>query len=250
MAEAANRAALAQDAYWDERRKLAVLSRIAASLGYIGAFGHISMRVPETEHVLITPGAGFEKSTLRADQVFVYDLRGNLLQNPGGELTHFEPIERPIHIRIHRDRPDSLCVAHLHAPDSTLLGVVNRPFVPVINQAFYLNDSVPLWDDPKLVVTDEHAGQLSTTLGDNIACQMRGHGSVVTGESLEVALLNCYSMEENARLQIAAEPFGGAVPFAPEVIDATARHRAAQDNLGAVLWRYFERRVASTGLPV
>ena len=58
MAEATEREKLGLDTYWDERRKLAVLGRIVESLGYIGTFGHVSVRVPGTELVLITPGAG------------------------------------------------------------------------------------------------------------------------------------------------------------------------------------------------
>jgi hypothetical protein len=64
-------------------------------------------------------------------------------------------------------------------------------------------------------------------------------------------LMNCYSVEENARLQIAAEPFGGAVPFSPEIVEATARFRTAmRDDIAGVLWTYFERQVAMTGVPV
>ena len=176
---------------------------------------------------------------------------GNQVHNPGGELTGFEPLEHPIHTRIHRDKPDMLCVAHLHSPNSTLLGIVNRPIVPVINQAFYLHEGVPTWDDPSLVVTDDQAGELSDALGDALACQMRGHGSVVVGETPEVALMNCYSVEENARYQIGAEQFGGAVPFAPEIVEATARFRTAmRDDIAGVLWSYFERRMLMTGLPL
>ncbi len=235
------------DAYWDERQKLAVLCRIAASLGYIGEFGHISMRVPGTEIVLVTPGAGSEKTIVRADQLFVFDVHGNHLFHPGGFTV---PLEHPIHTRIHRDKPEMLCVAHLHAPSSTLLGIVDRPIVPVYNQAFYLHEGVPTWDDPSLVLSDEQAAPLSRTLADKVACQMRGHGSVVVGETAERALLNCYSVEENARYQIAAEPFGGPAPFSPEVVRDTARSRAKADDVAAVLWTYFERRIAMTGVPV
>jgi L-ribulose-5-phosphate 4-epimerase len=248
MAEVAEREAIDVNAYADERRKLAVLCRIAGSLGYIGEFGHISVRVPETEIVLITPGAGVEKTTVRADQIYVYDVHGNKLHHPA-DLPDFVPLEYPIHTRIHRDKPNMLCVAHLHAHHSTLLGIVNRPIVPVLNQAFYLGDGIPIWDDPSLVVKDDHAGELSDALGDKVACQMRGHGSVVVGETAEVGLMNCYTVEENARLQVEAEPFGGAVPFAPEVVEAIARFRTAmRDDIARVLWAYFESRVLADGV--
>lgn len=248
MAESTGATALDPNAYLQERRRLSVLCRIAGELGYIGEFGHISARVPETDIVLITPGAGSEKTTVSADQIFVYDVDGELLEHPRGFNI---PIEFPIHTRIHRDKPEALCVAHLHAHNSTLLGIVDKPIVPVINQAFYLHEGVPTWDDPSLVVRDDQAGELSDALGDKVACQMRGHGSVVVGESLEIALMNCYTMEENAGLQIAADSLGGARPFAPEVVEGIARYRTAmRDDIAGVLWTYFERRVLMGGVPL
>jgi len=236
------------NAYRDERRKLAVLCRILGQLGYVGEFGHISYRVPETEIVLITPGAGSEKTMVAADQIFVYDIDANLLHHPRGFNI---PLEFPIHTRIHRDRPEVGCVAHLHAPNSTLLGIVDRPIVPVINQAFYLHEGVPTWDDPSLVVNDDQAGDLSATLGDKVACQMRGHGSVVIGETLEIGLMNCYTVEENAGLQIAADKLGGAKPFDQQVVEGIARYRTAmRDAIAEVLWTYFERRALMTGVPL
>jgi len=251
MAQTAGRESLSRDAHWEHRRKLAILCRVINTHGYIGTFGHISLRVPGTELVLITPGAGADKGTVRADQIFVYDINGALLHHPGGDLMISEPAEWRIHTQIHRDRPEVLSVAHLHAPNSTLLGIVNRPIVPVFNQAFYLHKGIPTWDNPRLVLSDDTAAQLSKTLGDKIACQMRGHGSVVVGETPESALLNCITVEENARYQIAAEPFGGAVPFPPEIVEEAARERNSMSvAVSRVVWTYFERKVLMTGVPI
>ena len=114
MADASPGETLARDAaqssFWDERRKLATLCRITASLGYLAEFGHISLRVAGTNIVLVTPGAGALKSTVTAEQIFVYDTAGNNLFQPRGLNV---PIEFLIHTRIHSDRPEMLCVAHL-----------------------------------------------------------------------------------------------------------------------------------------
>jgi L-ribulose-5-phosphate 4-epimerase len=239
---------LASDAYWEHRQKLAILCRVVASWGYIGTFGHISIRVPETEHVLITPGAGSEKTLMRADQIYVYDLTGNVVDRPVGEFLT-EPAEAAIHTRVHRDKPSLHCVAHLHSPHSTLLGLVNRPMVPAYNQAFHFHGGVPTFDDPRLVVNDEQAGELSNILGDHLACQMRGHGSVVVGETPEIGLLNVYTIEESAKFQIAAEPFGGVVPFPQNIMEAATRVRPAA-RIANLLWGYFERRTLASGVPL
>lgn len=239
------------DAYWEHRRKLAIMCRIVASWGYIGAFGHLSIRVPDEDIVLITPGAGSEKTLVRADQIFVYDLDGKLIHHPGGDLIISEPAEHPIHTRIHRDRPEMLSVAHLHSPHSMLLGVVDEPIVPVFNQAFRFYKGVPTFDDPRLVMTDEHAGELSDTLGDKLACQMRGHGNVIVGETPEVGLMNVYFLEENAKFQIESNKLGGAKPFPLEIIEEAYKiQRNMKTPIAQLVWNYFERRVMMAGVPV
>jgi hypothetical protein len=47
------------------RRKLAIMCRIVGMQGSIGLYGHISIRVPDTDIVLLTPGATFCRCTRR-----------------------------------------------------------------------------------------------------------------------------------------------------------------------------------------
>ena len=67
------------------RRKLAILCRIIAIQDSIGVYGHISLRVPDTDIVLLTPGAGNRKTRVRTDQIFVFSLAGEILNHPGGD---------------------------------------------------------------------------------------------------------------------------------------------------------------------
>jgi ribulose-5-phosphate 4-epimerase/fuculose-1-phosphate aldolase len=230
-----------QDLAW--RRKLAVVCRILGLQGHIGLFGHISVRVPKTDVVYITPGAGYEKTTVRADEIFVYDVEGKIHHHPGGDKPMNIPVEWRIHTQIHQDRPEVGCVAHLHAHASTLLGVADKPIVPVHARGALFSD-VPVWDNPRLVLDDPMAKSLSHALGGRLACQMRGHGSVVVGETLETALVACTYIEENAQMQIEAAPLGGARPLnAEEIADC------AKGALGVwpKLWTYWEPKALSAG---
>jgi len=143
MSEVAERAGISKEEDWAHRRQLAVMCRMIGMQGFIGIFGHISIRIPKTDLVLITPGAGAEKTVVRADQIFVYDIDGKLLFHPGGDRPLTIPAEWRIHTQIHKDRPEILSVAHLHSTWSTLLGVVNRPIQPVFNQGFVFGAGVP-----------------------------------------------------------------------------------------------------------
>lgn len=232
------------------RRKLTVMCRVAGMQNMIGLFGHISIRVPDTDIVLMTPGAGIEKTTVRTDQIFVFDLGGDILNHPGGDLPIQIPAEWRIHTQIHRDRPEILCVAHLHAHASTLMGIAGHEIEPVYSQGSVLMGGIPTWDDPRMILDDTSAKGLSEKLGNHVACQMRGHGSVVVGQTPELALAACTFIEENAQYQIEAIPLGGAKPFPDSIWKDLDAERRGGHFLAGLLWNYWERRVYEAGLPL
>ena len=91
-------------------------------------------------------------------------------------------------------------------------------------------------------VNDEQAADLSRALGDKIAVQMRGHGSVVVGESAEAAFFGCTFLEENACKQLEAEIMGGAVALsADEARDCS--ESTYNPRLFNLLWSYYESKV-------
>src|ERR1700722_4955619 len=150
MADAPKRRA--SDEEWALRRKLAILCRILGMQNSIGLYGHVSIRVPDTDLVLMTPGAGSRKNRVRTDQIFVFDLGGAILHHSGGDHPMQIPIEFRIHTQIHKDRQEILCVAHLHAHASTLMGIARKDIVPVFSQGWVAHEGIPVWDDPRLVM--------------------------------------------------------------------------------------------------
>lgn len=247
MVTIAEKFGLSTEQDWTYRRKLAVMCRIVGLQGHIGLFGHISLRIPNTDIVLITPGAGSEKTAVRTDEIFVFDIDGNIHYHPGGDRPMQIPLEWRIHTEIHRRRPEVGCVAHLHAHNSTLLGIAHQKIVPVYSRGAMFCDAVPTWENPRLVVNDAMAASLASTMGDCVACLMRGHGSVVVGETAETALVALTYMEENARFQVEAASLGGAKPMsADEIADCS------KGVLGIAqrMWDFWERRVIETGRPL
>jgi ribulose-5-phosphate 4-epimerase/fuculose-1-phosphate aldolase len=235
------------------RRKLAIMCRVLGMQDAIGLYGHISLRIPDSDIVLMTPGAGSRKTRVRMDQIFVFDLAGKIHNHPGGDRPMQIPAEWRIHTQIHKDRPEALCIAHLHARASTLMGIAGREIVPVYSQGGVIADGVPTWDDPRMVLDDAAAVALSKTLGKHMACQMRGHGSVVVGETAEFCLQTCTFMEENAQYQIDAEALGGYKPFPKEIWDSlVAQRRTAATRGGGsmLLWNYWQQIIEEEGVPL
>ena len=176
---------------------------------------------------------------MQPDEIFVFDLDGNIVHHPGGLI----PLEWRIHTRIHRDRPECMCIAHLHARHATVLGIAGHDVVPVFLHGSFLHGGVPTWNNPRLVVNDAQAADLSRALGDKIAVQMRGHGSVVVGESAEAAFFGCTFLEENAAKQLEAEIIGGAIALsADEARDCS--ESTYNPRLFKLLWTYYESKVA------
>jgi ribulose-5-phosphate 4-epimerase/fuculose-1-phosphate aldolase len=236
---------------WELRRKLAVVCRALGMQGSVGLYGHVSIRVPDSDIVLMTPGAGVEKTTVRVDQIFVFELGGRVLYHPGGDRPIQLPAEWRIHTQIHKDRPEIGCVAHLHARASTLLGIAGQDIVPVYSQGSFLVNGVPTFDDPRMVLDDTSAVALSKAIGKAPACQMRGHGSVVVGETVEQALAACTFIEENAQYQIDAMTLGGIKHFPKEMWAQLSAERSGRSGQwGAQLvWRYWEQKVLAIGTP-
>ena len=221
------------------RAKTATLCRMLGAQQLIGMFGHVSIRVPETDAVLISPGAGSDKTAVTADDVFVFGLDGAIREHPGLTV----PIEWRIHTQIHRDRPDVLCVAHLHAPHATLLGIAKRDLAPVFLHGAFLHEGVPTWDNPRLVTTDAMAADLAATLGSGFAAQMRGHGTVVAAATPELAFFFSLFLEENARQQVQAAALGGAIPLGPDDAIACAQGTLGNPRLLELVWQYYAARV-------
>ena len=161
----------------DLREQLATCTRIFAMQGMIGVFGHVSVYQPETKRVLITPGMGSDKASLRPDDMVPTDLDGKPLEGNNGP-----PVEWPIHTALHRARPDALAVAHLHTPHATLFAIATREFRPVTLQGAIFSDGVPLYPEAQLITNPERGNALLKVIGQKRAALLRGHGIVVTGQ--------------------------------------------------------------------
>ena len=139
----------------DLREQLATCTRIFAMQGMIGVFGHVSVYQPETKRVLITPGMGSDKGSLRPEDMVPTDLDGKPLEGKNGP-----PVEWPIHTALHGARPDALAVAHLHTPHATLFAIAKREFRPVTLQGAVFSAGVPLYPEAQLITNPERGNAL------------------------------------------------------------------------------------------
>lgn len=217
------------------REQVATCTRIFAMQGLIGVFGHVSVYQPESGRMLICPGSGSDKATTAPADIHVLDLEGRRLEGEGHVA-----LEWPIHTALHADRPDVLAVAHLHAPHATLFAIARRAFRPVTLHGALFGDGVPIYTDARLVVTADQAKRLVDVIGDKRAVLLRGHGVVVTAQSIEEVVYASLILEDNARKTLQAATLG-EVGYLSDAECQAFESATERRTRAARIWNYFAR---------
>ncbi|HYZ44239.1 MAG TPA: class II aldolase/adducin family protein, partial [Xanthobacteraceae bacterium] len=115
------------------RRRLARAHRILTAGGiWPLTKGHVSARIPGTDHVLILGHIHSEGRSLidtDVDDIVTVDLDGNWLEG------RIEPVdERYLHLEIMKERPDVTSVVHAHPTYATAFGIAGVNILPVGNR--------------------------------------------------------------------------------------------------------------------
>jgi len=204
----------------EAREKLAVTARALHRIGVYDLAGHISLRIPNSPLILITPGGGLDKSRLTGADMTVIDASGKHVGGP-----YPPPIETPIHTIVHAARPELDSIAHLHAHWSTVFSILDRPMEIVLLPATTLGKHIPWFEVPRLVTTAELGEKLNAALGGDAAILMRWHGITVVGDTIEQMFERAVFIEENARLQYEASSMGRVIPVPDDAYPAMTTDR-------------------------
>ena len=163
----------------------------------VSSFGVVSVRIPDTQLVLITP-SGFSKAGLDPSNLIVVDFDANLVDGK------FRPsVETPMHTHIHRARPDLSTVIHTHSPVACAFAAANME-IPCVSseQAFYLGGRIRLVRKYSFPGTREPAelDAIVKALRNANAVLLRKHGVVVVGKTPEDALDTAIVLEDAAKM--------------------------------------------------
>jgi len=174
------------------KTKLATAVRLMAMEGMIDFNGHVSLRLPEGDRILINSRFS-NRVSLTATDIVTVDLQG----------------EVRIHTAIYKRRPDVGSVAHLHPRYSTIFTIAGVPLKPVyIIASAFGPEGVPVLDDSQLIHRDEQAEAVAEALGQGLALLLRAHGAVTVGSDVEGAFAAAVALEENARAYLWASALG------------------------------------------
>jgi HCOMODA/2-hydroxy-3-carboxy-muconic semialdehyde decarboxylase len=229
--------------------ELVVANRILAREGVVDAFGHVSARHPERpDRYIMSRSRAPELVT--SDDLMVFELDGTPVDAKGRQPY----AERPIHSGLYEARSDVQAVIHNHSYDVIPFSVTRVPLRPMIHVAAPMGASVPVWDirdkfgeGDMLVVTLEQGRELARAVGQGAVALMRGHGCVVAGESLKLAVMTAVYTQVNARLQMAALRLGEPKYLTEGEIEAMARRQRAPLSSERA-WEFWRQRAGANDL--
>jgi ribulose-5-phosphate 4-epimerase/fuculose-1-phosphate aldolase len=189
------------------KEKLVTANRILANEGIIQGFGHVSVREPGADEMLISRSRS--PAFVTEDDVIRMSLDGEIVDDrdvrPYGETV--------IHRAIYRHRDDVNAVVHHHAPAVMPFTLSDVEIEPAYHMAAIFADGVPMFDDydleyGRLVVTEDEGDRMARVLGDHRAQLLANHGANVVGSSLEEAINSTMFFVINAQIQLQAEMLG------------------------------------------
>jgi HCOMODA/2-hydroxy-3-carboxy-muconic semialdehyde decarboxylase len=213
--------------------------RVLANEGVLDSFGHVSIRHPTApDRYLIS--RSLAPGSVTADDLMEFDLDSRPIDRSGRGIY----LERFIHGEIYKARPDVMAVVHSHSPTVIPFSVTQVPLRAIFHNGSFLADGAPVFeirdaagDENHMLVGNGALGAaLARTLGPAPVALMRGHGNVVVGPSLEVAVFRAVYTEVNARLQIQASILGGPITF----LNA---HEAAKPQVTDRPWTYWKSKL-------
>ena len=222
---------------------LVAANRILAMEGIVDAYGHVSIRHPgNPNRYLLSRSQGPE--FVEAADIIEYDLDSTPI-DPKGRAS---VVERFIHGEIFKARPDVHAVVHGHSAGVVSFSITRVPLRPIYHQASFLWVGVPVWDirsanDPTastLLVRNGPVGaSLARGLGNKPVALMRGHGVVVVGPDVQLAVRRAVFTEDNAQMLATALQLGGPVTYITDA-EGDSRDKTPGDNARG--WEYWKRK--------
>jgi 3,4-dihydroxyphthalate decarboxylase len=207
------------------RNNVALSCRILAYEGLVeGMLGHVSVRVPGVDEMLIRCRSDDDYGVLFTRDTDVrrvdFDVQGPDLQG-----RYEVPKELPIHGEILKARPDVGCVIHAHPPAALVCGISElelRPIfgafnIPAMRMAL---EGIPVYPRSVLVTRLDLAAEMLDAMGDKQVCIMKGHGITVTGHTIEEATVRALNLNTLARVTLQVAQAGReAADIPPEDVD-------------------------------
>jgi ribulose-5-phosphate 4-epimerase/fuculose-1-phosphate aldolase len=193
----------------DLKEKLVLANKILAYEKLATPFGHVSVRIPGTETLLISRSVA--PGMVTPEDVLVCDLNGKILEGKYKDTYS----ELAIHTEVYKKRRDVNSVVHSHSSYVVALSMTDNTVLP-FNSVGIGAQPIALFKKRGLIDTPEKGREVCDLMGSNKAVILKAHGAVIIGTSIEDAISRAVSLERMAKLQWKAMCIGKLVPFTEE----------------------------------
>ncbi|MEM9243866.1 MAG: class II aldolase/adducin family protein [Pseudomonadota bacterium] len=181
----------------DLREKLAATHHVIHYNGWDDLLAtHISVRVPDTDHILITPmDVAFE--CVSASKLIKCDLSGNIISDNGQALM---PQAINIHGELYK-RTNIMSAIHTHSLYGSAVSALEEGLLFLTQESLRFYNDVAYCDYGGLALENE-GKRIAAVLEHERVAILRNHGLLSTGRSIEEALYLHYYLEFACELQI------------------------------------------------
>jgi HCOMODA/2-hydroxy-3-carboxy-muconic semialdehyde decarboxylase len=216
----------------DPRNEMATAARAFSRLGYVHAFGHVSVRLERS--LLITPTQP-PLAMQCATDVMEVNFRGDVT---GGDAA-VRPIEVFLHIGIYRARTDVQAICRTHAPYASTWPSDGQ--LPPVQHGFGgIVGAIATSEACDLIHTADLGARVAERLGAANALLLRGNGVLTVGRTLGEAAARMWSLEE--RFAQARRQGTHQTPFSCEDLAARARWYPAETERIWIWLKYLGSR--------
>ncbi len=213
------------DAEWQARCELAALYRLVAYYRMTDLIDtHITLRVPGPAHHFLINRYGVAFERMRASDLVLIDLQGNVVDRLGGER-RVNAAGFVIHSAIHEARPDMHCIVHTHTAAGMAVAAQRDGLLPLTQHALKFYGNLAYHTYEGIALSLEERVRLVADLGSHKAMILRNHGLLAGGQSVAHAFHEIYFLERACQAQIQAMAAGVALNVPSEEV---CRHTAAQ----------------------
>jgi ribulose-5-phosphate 4-epimerase/fuculose-1-phosphate aldolase len=223
------------------KQKLIAAGKVLAAAGQ-GDFtrGHISVRLPDNPKLFYMKPHSVGLDEITMANILTIDLEGNVVA--GKARRHSEVY---IHSEILKARADVNSVIHAHPPYSVALSASGRPVQAYSQPGALFYEDIGVYSDTIALIRSHAMGAgVAKALGPHRAAFLRNHGTVITGRTIEEAVISAIMLENAAMIQMTVEAAGEPGPQFPRDDIAKLKREMSAPEQFVINFDYLARRAA------
>ena len=168
----------------------------------VGTGGNVSVRIPDSPYILVTP-SGLCKGYLKPSDIVKIDMDGRVID---GRLKPTS--ETPMHTEIYKARRDVNAIVHAHPPFCTGFSCAGIPLdKPILPEAVMVLGEITMveYETPGTMSLAKKVAEAAKKCDVLV---LENHGSVALGENLEQAYIRTEVLEEYAKVLLISNLLG------------------------------------------